>query len=116
MCTPDGPNEDRHAHASLSGGVRALTTRPARRDARRLVGLLGVDGRPRRIEQAVVPVALVQRQQRLERLRRVVDRGPRIAVALKPLRQIGQRQVVGVDVVELLPADRRRDLPARRPL
>ena len=53
-----------------------LTPGAARGDARRLVGLLGVDGRPRRVEQAVLAVARVHRQQRLERLRRVVDRRP----------------------------------------
>jgi hypothetical protein len=81
-------------------------------DARRLVGLLWVDRRPRRVEQAVRAVALVERQQRLQRLRRVVDRGPRIAVALQPARDARDRQLVRVDVVELLPADWRRDLRA----
>ena len=55
----------------------------------------------------------MERQQRLERLRRVVDRGPRIAVALQPARNARERELVGMDVVELLPGDRRRHLRAR---
>src|SRR6185312_15241216 len=47
-----------------------------------------------------------------ERLRGVVDGGPRVAVALEPARDGGERQLVGVDVVELVPANRRRDLGA----
>ena len=42
---------------------------PAGRHSRRLAGHLRVDGRPRRIGQPGGRVALVQRQQRLERLR-----------------------------------------------
>src|SRR4051794_6998821 len=50
----------------------------ARCDAGRLVGLLRVDGRPRRVHQAVRPVARVELQQGLQRLRCVVDGRPRI--------------------------------------
>src|SRR5512133_2119288 len=67
----------------------------------------------RRAEQPVLAIAFVERQQRLERLRRVVDRGPRVAVALQPARDARERELVGMDVVELLPGDRRRDLGAR---
>ena len=41
---------------------------PARRDPRRLAGHLGVDRRPRRVDEARRPVALVERQDRVERL------------------------------------------------
>src|SRR5215207_7086072 len=52
-------------------------------------------------------------EQRLQRLRRVPDLGPWVAVALEPTRDAGEREPVGLDVVELLPADGRRDLAAR---
>jgi hypothetical protein len=90
-----------------------LTLRAAGGDARRLVGLLGIDRRPRRVPQAVRPVALVEREQRLQRLRRGGDGRPGIAVALEPPGNARQGQLVRVDVVQLLPADRRRHLRAR---
>ena len=75
------------SQASLSGdrapknpyGLDVLA-RPARSDARRLVRLLGIDGRPGRVHQAGGPVALVQLEQRLERLRLLVHPRPRVAL------------------------------------
>src|SRR3954447_5508337 len=87
--------------------------RAARRDARRLVRLLRVDRRPWRVHEPVRAVALVHREQRLERLRGVADGGPGIAVALQPARDSRQRELAGFDVVELLPGDRGGDLRAR---
>src|SRR4051794_33176068 len=71
------PPRPRRARAGgfslLGGGARSVRARrSARRGARRLVGLLRVDRRPRRVHQPVGAVALVQREQRLERLRRRV--------------------------------------------
>ena len=80
--------------------------------AGRLVRLLGVHRRPRHVHQAVGHVALVQLEQRGDRLGRVVHRRPRVAVGREARRRVGDRPTPGLDRVELVPAERHRH---RRP-
>ena len=89
--TDAGPGSGRRAAARPASSDRPAAT--ARRAGRRAV-------------------ALVHREQRLERLRRVVDRRPRVAVALDAAGDRRDGQLVGVDVVELVPA-RGASRPAR---
>ena len=91
----------------------AVLASPARSDARRLVRLLRVDGRPRRVHETGGPVPLVQLEQRLERLRLLVDPLPRVAVRRQPLGHARDRQLVGVERVDLVPGQR-APTPARR--
>ena len=60
--------------------LRRFLLGPARRDTRRLARHLRVDGRPRRVLQAGREVALGHVEQRLERLRPLVDVCPRVAL------------------------------------
>src|SRR3954471_23149689 len=66
-------------------------------DARRLVRLLRIDGRPRRVHQARGPVTLVQLEQRLEGLRLLDDRRPWVADGCQARRHGRDRQLVGVE-------------------
>jgi len=74
--------------------------------ARRLVGHLGVDRRPRGVEQAVRAVALVHGEHRLERLRGLVDVRPWIAQAIEAVGDGRHRQLVRVQLEDLVPAER----------
>src|SRR5947207_2980459 len=97
---------------TTGGESPLLLAGAAGRDARRLVGLLRVDGRPRRVHEPVGAVLRVHGEERLQRLRTVVHVGPGIAVRLDPGRERGDRQLVGMDLVDLLPVQRCRHLRA----
>src|SRR5215208_4197170 len=62
--------------------LAAVLARATRRDPWRLVGLLRVDGRPGSVHEARRAIALVELEERLERLRTLVDRLPWIAERL----------------------------------
>ena len=74
------------------------------------MGLLGVNRRPRGVHKPVRPVTGIHLQKRLERLGIVVDLQPGIASCREPFRQGRDRELIGVNVVELVPIDRCRDL------
>src|SRR5262245_52119516 len=97
---------------SAGAGRSPLLGGPAGCDPGRLVGHLGVDGRPWRVHQPVGHVALRHGEERLDRLRLVADGGPRVAAPGDPPRHRRQGQVVGVGVAQLVPRQRRRHLAA----
>src|SRR5215831_785667 len=84
--------------------------RAAGRDAGQLAGLLRVDRRPGRVRKAVGLVPLVQGEQRLQRLWLLIHPGPGIPDGRQPVRQRGDGELVGVDVVDLVPGQRRGHL------
>ena len=82
-------------------------------DPRRFARHLGVHRRPRRVLQTGREIAFVQVEQRLQRLGRRVEALPRITEPGHPLGDGRERQLVGMDGVELVPRERRRHLGAR---
>src|SRR5579862_391163 len=84
--------------------LRALGA--TRRDSRRFIGLLGVLGWPRCVEEPVRAVLCRHVQQRLERLRSVADACPGVAAVADKLRNCSDRQALGIDRVDVVPGER----------
>src|ERR687897_1838139 len=82
-------------------------------DAGWFVRLLGIHRRPWRIHEAAGAITLVHREEGLQGLWLIADAGPRITDGRQPLRQGGDRELVGMDVVEFVPVQRRGYLCTR---
>ena len=94
-------------------GLLRILARSAGRNAGRLIRLFRVDGRPGSIPKTRGPVALVELEQRLERLRPLVHPLPRVTFRREPRRHARDRQLVWVHGFYRLPGEGRRHLGAR---
>src|SRR3954470_3007919 len=78
-CTTPSRLMNSYTTTRIARSFLHVLARTARSDSRRLVRLLGIDGRPRSVPQTGRSILLVQREQRGQRLRLRVHAFPGVA-------------------------------------
>src|SRR5579863_530664 len=94
------------------GSISLNALGATRRDSRRFIGLLGVLGWPRCVEEPVRAVSCRHVQQGLERLWSIADARPGVAPVADKLRNRADREAFGIDRVDVIPGERSGHLPS----